>query len=214
LRVAALADLHGHLPEIPSCDVLLLAGDLCPLGMASVEHEARWLRGSFRRWLDAVPAREVVGIAGNHDFVFEHAPQLVPDDLRWTYLQDTGSLAGGLSAWGSPWTPWFHDWAFNAPAVGGEDFLRERYDAAPDGVDVLLLHGPPAGYGDRVTRGASVGAVAALELVERLRPRLCVFGHIHEGRGAWTHGVTRLINAAAVGTGYRPRRDPVVVVDV
>jgi Calcineurin-like phosphoesterase len=214
VHVAVVADIHGFFPEVPACDVLLLGGDVCPVDDHDVERQARWLDGEFRAWLGSVPARHVVGIAGNHDFVFERAPERVPHDLPWTYLEDGGAEVAGLTIWGSPWTPWFFDWAFNAPRAGGEEFLAGKYATVGDDVDVLLLHGPPAGYGDRTLRGDAVGSSAELDLVGRVAPRLCVFGHIHEGRGRWELGDTLLLNAAAVDTEYRLRDDPVVVVEL
>jgi Icc-related predicted phosphoesterase len=220
MRIAAVADLHGHLPPVPPCDLLVVAGDLCPgatvpPAMAG-DHDAQaaWLDGPFRGWLDAAPATAVVGIAGNHDFVYEREPARVPDGLRWTYLEDDAVRVAGLTLWGSPWTPWFHQWAFNAPQDGGERFLEERYRGAPADTDVLVLHGPPAGYGDVTSAAGGVGSTAALALVDRVRPALCLFGHIHEGRGAWTRGRTQLANVAAVDTEIRLRPEPVAVFDV
>ena len=37
-------------------------------------------------------------------------------------------------------------------------------------------------------------------MVDRVAPKLCVYGHIHEGRGQWTRRATTLVNAAAVDT--------------
>lgn len=213
MRVAAVADLHGWLPEVPPCDLLLLAGDLCPFTDHRVGFQADWLDGPCRNWLEAQPAGAVVAIAGNHDYVFQQAPEHVPE-LPWTYLEDSASRVAGLALWGSPWTPWFYDWAFNAPRAGGEAFLAERYAGASPDTDVLLLHGPPAGYGDLVDRGERVGSIAALDLLDRVTPALCIYGHIHEGRGAWRRGPTQLANVAAVDAVYRPRSQPVAVFDL
>jgi Icc-related predicted phosphoesterase len=214
VRVAVVADLHGQLPAVPACDLLVLGGDLTPLGDHAVEAQAAFLDGPLRAWLEGCGAPEVVAVAGNHDFVFERAPKLVPADLPWTYLQDAGATVAGLRVWGSPWTPWFYDWAFNAPREGGEAFLAERFAGCPAGVDVLVVHGPPAGFGDRTTGGLDVGSAAQLELVDRVAPRLHVFGHIHEARGAWRRGPTALVNAAALDGAFAPVPDPVVVVDL
>lgn len=215
MRIATTADLHGNLPAVPECDVLVLAGDLTPATDHDVEFQARWLDTTFRTWLEAAPAKAIVGIAGNHDFVFERAPELVPADLPWTYLQDEVATVQGLRFFGSPWTPWFYDWAFNAPQHdAAEAFLDERYATVPDNTDVLVIHGPPAGYGDRTSAGHLAGSSAFLRLIERTTPSLAVFGHIHEGRGAWTRGDTQLVNASAVTVQYELVDDPVVVHEV
>jgi Icc-related predicted phosphoesterase len=214
MRVVATADIHGLLPEVPACDVLVLAGDLCPLDDHDVGHQARWLDTAFRAWLDAVPAERVVAIAGNHDFVFERAAAEVPQ-LRWTYLQDGVCTIDGVRFWGSPWTPWFLDWAFNAPRDDkAEDFLTAHYASCPDDADVVILHGPPIGYGDRTSRGTDAGSTAALELIDRVASQLCVFGHIHEGRGEWQRGATTLANVTYVDVAYQPIDAPLPVYEV
>ena len=152
MRICCAADLHGTLPEIPPCDLLLLAGDLVPLGAHAPRDGRRWLDGTFRAWLDALPARtRVVGVAGNHDFVFQEGEVAFDPPLRWTYLQDSEATVAGLRIWGTPWQPRFFDWAFNLD----EPELAEKWAAIPDGLDVLLLHGPPFGYGDPRRGGPS-----------------------------------------------------------
>ena len=113
MKIVAASDLHGMLPAVPPCDLLLLGGDLCPLKDHSSRRQADWLDTTFRFWLASVPARKIVGVAGNHDFVFQNDPDWVPRDLPWTYLQDSGCEWEGLRFWGTPWQPWFFDWAFN-----------------------------------------------------------------------------------------------------
>lgn len=215
MRIAAIADLHGLLPETPPCDVLVIAGDLVPFGtIRDRAGQVAWLDGPFRAWLEARPASHVVGIAGNHDFVFQDAPERVPG-LPWTYLQDSGCTIDGVRFWGSPWTPWFFDWAFNAPRDGGEAFLEERFAAVPAGTDVLIVHGPPAGYGDRTADGGPrVGSAAQLACIDRVAPAACIFGHIHEDRGRWRRGGTELLNVSAVDVERRPVADPAIVIEL
>ena len=56
MRFVCVADLHGYLPEIPPCDVLLVAGDICPTDDERPATQRRWLHSTFATWLAGVPA--------------------------------------------------------------------------------------------------------------------------------------------------------------
>ena len=201
MNICAASDLHGTLPDIPACDLLLLGGDLCPVSNHGIAFQAEWLDTTFRRWLAAIPARMIVGVAGNHDFVFERYPELVPRDLRWTYLQDSGLTWEGLRLWGTPWQPWFFDWAFNLY----EPELVGKWALIPPDTDILVLHGPPRTYGDGVPRAGGMdhtGSPSLLRRIEEIAPRLAIFGHIHEGRGEWRIGRTTLANVTILDEKY------------
>lgn len=208
MRIVAISDVHGHLPaKLPPGDLLVLAGDLCPLGSHAPEHQAEWLDRPFRSWLEAQPHGRIIGIAGNHDFIFERKPAWVPPNLPWTYLQDSGTEVQGWKVWGSPWQPWFFNWAFNAR----ERQLKERWRQIPGDTDILVLHGPPHGYGDAVPwlLGARhVGCKHLLHRIEQIRPRLALFGHIHEGRGEWQLGPTTLANVTLLNEKYEAVHPP------
>jgi Icc-related predicted phosphoesterase len=202
MRIVAVSDLHGTLPEVPACDLLLIGGDITPVENHDRAFQAAWLGREFRHWLEEVPARQVVGVAGNHDFVFQEHPDWVPRDLRWVYLQDSSLEWEGWKIYGTPWQPWFFDWAFNLY----EPDLVAVWERIPAGTDILVLHGPPHGYGDAVPRrGGRVehtGSPSLLRRIEVVKPRLAVYGHIHEGRGAWQHGPTTLANVTILDEGY------------
>lgn len=210
MRVAAISDLHGQLPDIPPCDLLLLAGDLCPHHNHAPSFQAEWLDTTFRRWLAGLThVRHVVGVAGNHDWVFQESPNKVPADLRWTYLLDEETTVDGLRIWGSPWQPVFCNWAFNLTS----DELARKWALIPEGIDVLLLHGPPVGWGDYATRrdgGEHTGCPYLAQRIVELQPRLVVFGHIHEGWGQWRQGRTLLANVSHLDRGYQPAHDATV----
>ncbi|KAL8407701.1 hypothetical protein RB594_006512 [Gaeumannomyces avenae] len=90
------------------------------------------------------------------------------------------TLANGasLTVYASPYTPAFGNGAFQFEPDSGHDF------AIPQDVDVVMTHGPPRGILDRVPGSGSVGCGQLFEAVERARPRLHCFGHIHVGWGA------------------------------
>lgn len=54
-------------------------------------------------------------------------------------------------------------------------------------ITLRLTHGPPFGVFDRTNRDEHVGCESLASKLPELRPRLHVFGHIHEGHGAHIH---------------------------
>jgi Icc-related predicted phosphoesterase len=205
MRFVCVADLHGFLPAVPPCDVLLVAGDVCPVGDERPATQARWLSSTFARWLAEVPARAVVGVAGNHDFVGESEPAALRD-LDWHYLQDESVEIDGVCFHGSPWTSRFQQWAF----MLSEEELAERWSLIPSSVDVLCVHSPPLGYGDWIS-GHSIGSSSLLAAIDERAAKLCVFGHVHQGYGRWQRGGSTLVNAALCDVDYRPAHEPIVV---
>lgn len=204
MRIVCLSDTHGLHDRlvVPDGDVLLHAGDFTRRGTVR-EVEA------FAGFLERMPHREKVVVAGNHDFLFEREPERARELLgAVTYLEDSGALVAGLRVWGSPWQPWFHDWAFNLPRGKA---LAEKWALVPEGVDVLVTHGPPFGLMDRVFDGRRVGCEELARELERIRPRLHLFGHIHEAYGAFMGDGVLSVNACSCDLDYRAVNPPVVV---
>jgi predicted phosphohydrolase len=204
VRIVCLSDTHLTQPEVPDGDLLLHAGDATYNGRPD-EIER------FNAWFAGLPHRRKIFVAGNHDWLFQTEPARARRllDPSITYLEDSGTTIGDLRVWGSPWQPWFFDWAFNLPR--GEK-LREKWRLIPDGVDVLITHGPPLGIGDRTVDGREEGCRDLLdEVVGRVRPRLHLFGHIHEGYGRVERDGIVFVNAAVVDERYEMVHPPVVV---
>jgi hypothetical protein len=206
-RVVATADLHGYLPEVPPCDLLLVAGDACPINSHALDYQRRFLEGPFADWLGRVEAGAIVGIAGNHDFVAEAEPALM-QSLPWTYLCDESTVVDGLKVHGSPWVPTFGRWAF----MRDDSELEPVWARIPDDADVLITHGPPLDHGDLIVDGRRGGsATLARRLPELARLRLHAFGHIHESGGSLDRiGEARVANVSHVDFDYRPALAPVV----
>ncbi|RPA93883.1 hypothetical protein L873DRAFT_1703499 [Choiromyces venosus 120613-1] len=111
----------------------------------------------------------------------------------------TFTLSSGATfkVYGSPWTPEFGFWAFNYPHDidrWNTDPSKRRNktavdrDPIPENTDIVITHGPPKDLHDEVYPSRqNVGCPHLRRAIERIRPRLHVFGHIHEA-----HGVTRV----------------------
>lgn len=202
--IVCAADLHGRLPKIPPCDLLILAGDI---GLTPRFDK-------YQAWVNKVPAKEVVVIGGNMDrMICEWG---YPPDTRGHYLEDSGIELFDFKIWGTPWTPPFvGEW--NAD----EDFLEAMFAAIPDDTDILVSHGPPFGFGDQPKGkgsrkrwtdlrdagvhdpmlGRHVGSTALRARLDHIHPRLVVCGHIHASYGQYDLGTTKIINAAVADGG-------------
>ena len=203
IKVVTIADTHGRHDaiEIPDGDVFIHAGDITAMSGDTD------LSG-FNDFLGELPHPTKILIAGNHDFCFERDPEGSATVLtNCLYLQDQAAVIEGVQFYGSPWQPWFYDWAFNLQR--GEE-IRAKWDLIPEGTHVLITHGPPYGQGDLTTQGMRVGCRDLLEAVERIRPCLHVFGHIHEGYGVTSDALTTFVNASVVDRDYRQVHPPVV----
>ncbi len=206
MRLVLLSDTHRMHDRIviPDGDIVIHAGDFCGHGTHT---QAR----AFAKFFQALPHRHKVVVAGNHDRCLELEPELGREIFtNCHYLFDSGIEIEGLRFWGSPWQPWFLDWAFNLPRGAA---LRAKWDLIPKGTDVLITHGPPRGILDRTFAGENVGCDDLREVVDEIRPRLHVFGHIHEGYGSIDLNGTKFVNASICTLGYAPT-NPVIVIDL
>ena len=200
LRIVAVADTHAfesHIERVPDGDILIHAGDLSRSGALEEFRDAV-------AWVKSLPHPHKIVIAGNHDWSLVHHREAALELLHGlTYLEDSGCQIDGVNFWGSPWTPEFCDWAFNLPR-GPQ--LAEKWALIPAETDVLITHGPPHGYGDRVHVQRRCGCDDLLVALDRVRPALHVFGHIHEDGGCWQRGETLIANVTTWG----PLRPPTV----
>ena len=222
MRIVLLSDTHGYHKSVhvPGGDILIHAGDLTASGGSSEVADAA-------KWLGSLPHRHKIAIAGNHDWLFERSPTQAAALLRSagvSYLQDTGINVSGLSIYGSPWQPEFMHWAFNAPRGS----LSRYWDQIPPGLDVLITHGPAYGILDqrvppKVRRDAPwedeesfegsdhVGDEELLTAIQRTRPRIHAFGHIHPSDGTTVNEHTKFYNAAVCNEDYDPVNKPWVI---
>ena len=202
IKFVCIADTHNMHDEIdiPDGDVLLVAGDFTMKG------RPREIR-KFNLFLESLPHEYKVLIAGNHDFLFEREPQKAQALLtNCIYLEDSSINISKIKIYGTPWQPWFMDWAFNLPRG---NIIKEKWDMIPKDTDILITHGPPYSICDKTIHGNPEGCVDLLNAVRRLKPKYHIFGHIHEAYGINKEGKTTYINASSVNVQYKPQYPPI-----
>lgn len=208
MKICSIADPHVNTGiTTPDADILTVSGDLTMDG--SIKQLVK-----FRKWLDRQPQKHKIVIAGNHDFCLQDQNRQEAETVLGgngvIYLKDESVVVEGLRFYGSPWQPWFHDWAFNLHR-GVE--IADKWKLIPQNVDVLLVHGPPFGYGDMTLRGERVGCIDLMAAIDKKRPRVTCFGHIHEDTGTWDYKGLKLINCSVgynVGWNDVASREPAV----
>ena len=215
-RITFISDTHTKHDKLNGFldggDMLIHAGDLTGRGyITEIEN--------FMKWYDKINNYDTkIFIAGNHDFGFQHDNQkllgLLTGYKTIDYLEDELMMVGEdyenmIKIWGTPWQPEFHNWAFNLPR---SEKLKEKWGMIPMNTDILITHGPPLGKLDYVRYpNENVGCEELMKRVEEVKPKIHVFGHIHEGYGYVFDGNTHYINAAVLNGRYEFRNKPVTV---
>jgi Icc-related predicted phosphoesterase len=228
MKLLLMSDLHGHLPVVQTpVDIVCIAGDIEPLQYSSnpptrngLKKSAEWLFQKFYPWMENLTTsgltKYVVYTWGNHDWVpYYQLHKEGPRPPANCYeLCDSGVDAlGGLNFWGTPWSPTFYDWAYNAD----EPELAEKWAVIPESTDVLIVHGPPHGVCDRVGK-THVGSPSLRARAELIEPSIVVCGHVHVGYGEGTirgnsgHNI-HVYNSSVCDERYRPV-NPMRVVEV
>lgn len=182
MRVCAVADLHGRLPTIPACDLLVIAGDICPepewrqtYGDYDLSRiwQTEWLRSEYRDWEATVPAADIVATPGNHDWLCRF-----PEECRSKMFIDERLDLNGISMWFTPWVNHCGDWNYQMDRAA----RKVRFADIPYKLDLLVMHAPAFGCGDLTYSKEPAGCREMRAAIQQKQPRHVVFGHIHEGQ--------------------------------
>ncbi len=221
--------LHDKL-SIPEVDVLVHSGDWSFKGTKD-ETEA------FAKWLDKQPAKYIVVVPGNHEVEFEKCLNAPESSINWIkdhcprahlLIHESLSLEG-FKLFGSPWTPYFFNWAWNAGRTITEaahtfkPFIGDLWQAIPMDTDILITHGPAYNTLDHITDRHGLPGdteqVGCDELRKRilLLPNLKVhtFGHLHlKGGQVLDQNGIKYINASVCDDRYRLHDNRKIILDL
>lgn len=186
-KIAFISDTHNCEVEIEPSDIVCHTGDATNQGSLD---EIK----NFISWYRHVEAPIKLFVPGNHDFLCESDPA-----LAFTMFKDANILMldgrsynhNKLKFYGHPWVPKFYNWAF-MPTLAKR---QARIDKIPKDTDILLCHGPPYNMLD-FNGHMPCGDHQLADKVFKIQPKICAFGHIHEGYGYKKCLKTIYINSA------------------
>lgn len=195
----AFGDIHGHvkrladIPELPGAAGVIITGDLTNRG--GVTEAARVIEA-----VAAINPRVLAQI-GNMDY--EPVQVWLDESGRGIHARAV-ELAPGLGLMGVGWSsPTPFGTPSEAPDGQLAEWLEETYEKARKFKHLILVsHTPPHNTTtDAIGPGTHVGSLAVRAFIERVKPELCVTGHIHEARGTDMIGGTLVINPGDLASG-------------
>jgi calcineurin-like phosphoesterase family protein len=196
LEVVCISDTHGRhddVANLPVGDVLVHAGDWTRFGK-------REDAVAFNEFLGRLPHRHKIVVNGNHEANAEWKKEAK------AMLSNATALLVNEACVVDGWH--FYGTQFYWPAQGDNPY----YGLIPANADVVIAHGPVAGYVD----GGNGCASLRQHLETRAHPRLVVSGHIHHDHGVVVErsgplAGTAFVNAANCNKGYTIGWGPITV---
>ena len=216
-----MSDLHGYLPEIDKCDLVLICGDIVSLRSQRYPKSCKkWYTGVFQPWVDSLPCDKVLFIPGNHEVgveghddeykklfgPYKKATILIHEPYE--YLSDDGTF---YKIFGTPYCKVFGNWAYMRP----NSDLKEKFSEIPEGLDILLTHDVAYGYADQSLQDIGYGTEEHFGTVElrdailEKKPKYHFSGHIHTAdHNLIMIGDTKHYNVSYIDEKYNPAFKP------
>jgi len=191
MKICAISDLHGYLPRLDPCDLVLICGDIVPLEKQVLFQEGyKWYSNEFKSWVDSLPCDKVLFILGNHELCVQLHEEdwldLFPTYEKATLLFDEEYIyeteEKEYRIYGTPWCKQFGNWAYMA----NSEQLTDLYSQIPEGLDILMTHDAPYGVSDVLLQkdcpwadGTHIGNMPLAECIKLRKPRYVCHGHLH-----------------------------------
>ncbi|TVY51731.1 putative rhamnogalacturonate lyase C [Lachnellula cervina] len=205
-RFVCISDTHNATPggafQLPKGDVLLHCGDMTNQGSFSELQKTL-------KWIEEADFEVKIVVAGNHDITLDtefynqygsyfhnqepqdpaKCIQLIQQSPSIIWLKHEAAIINLSSpagpqttfkVFGSPYSPAKDRWAFGYCTEEADSL----WDRIPLDSDIVITHTPPKYHCDERKDGRAAGCDGLRNALWRVRPRLSVCGHVHEGRGS------------------------------
>ncbi len=194
MKICCISDLHGFLPELQECELVLICGDSVPLNYQSdSEYTYIWYSTIFKKWAKGCPCNKVLFIAGNHDkklqYNYDTYKDLFNNKSKVTYLEHEeytyiSKEGKEYKIFGTPYCHEFGNWAF----MDSDEALEDLYYEIPGNLNILMSHDTPYGACDILLQkdytratGEHLGNNPLRKAIEATQPNYCFCGHLHSG---------------------------------
>lgn len=198
-------------PEyVKDVDMIIHAGDSANSKVPGLNFNPQM---DFIHWYSELDIKYKIYVPGNHNTSERMFQEHHYSDNGIIRLIHQSVEIEGLKIFGSPYTPTFGiDWAYNI----NRSKIYEYWQEIPEDTDIVVTHGPPLGIGD-LTGGEKLEQVGDRSLLKRMlviKPKLHVFGHLHDEPDIINHGLRRVkdidfVNASVVDLYHKPINKPV-----
>ena len=202
--------------DIKQVDLLFISGDLTYRG--DIDKLKKCAEECEQLILENY-VKDIVVIPGNHDKSFDpkfkksewFSPRVAKSQFEKDHIHlliHKEIELHGIKIFGSPWTPYFCNWAFNYY----EDRAYDLWKMIPEDCQILVTHGPPQFILDEVHDWDKIKytgcPVLAAEIRKRQSLRVSMFGHIHEGYGQKELNGVLYLNSSIMNRRYYPTNKP------
>jgi len=196
IHIWHFSDTHGFadLLKVPKdLDIMIFSGDCSNVrDPYNNEPEVR----AFIDWYKRQNATYKIFVAGNHDTSIEKNLVKPKDftDNGIIYLENDFIIIEDLKIWGSPFSPTFGDWSF----MRSRDKMDKLWKHIPEDTDILVTHSPAKSVLDlsynRDGKLEFCGCSSLMKHVERVKPKLHLYGHIHCVKNIRNAGTMKVAN--------------------
>lgn len=100
MKLIVTSDIHGYFPEIPPCDIVIIAGDMFPHEYdRDFRKQSEWYQAELKPWIESLPCRYVVLVPGNHDYYWEEVFDEVNDVTPNVNIKEIMLCNCGVELW-------------------------------------------------------------------------------------------------------------------
>jgi Icc-related predicted phosphoesterase len=215
IKILLFSDTHGkhNLLDLPTdgIDMCIFAGDA---GTYKNPYTNIGSILNFIDWYAKVPINNKIWIAGNHCTSIEAGlvdARKLSEENGLIYLEHETKIVNGIEIFGSPYTPYFYNWAYNVD----RGKIKDYWNLIPKTTEILVTHGPTYGISNLgvVEQGEDVGDEELTKVIKNNlnNLKLTVFGHIHEGYGYHEEDDKLFVNASVLNLEYQLVNKPFIV---